>query len=167
VKALRIFPCLILPLLLLPGAAATSLENLNQSPGEWDGKMVTVVGEVVGKLDKGEHLWLNLWENGWSLGVWCTRKQAEGIRVVGDYLHVGDRVEVTGIFHARCGEHGGEPDLHAENLLVISEGYGVPRPVNLLLLALSFAVLAAGLSAALLLRLRGREPFLGYSPEGS
>jgi hypothetical protein len=166
VKALRILPFLILCLLLLPGASAASLEDLNRNPGEWDGKIVTVAGEVVGRLDKGSHVWLNLWENGWSLGVWCPKEQAEGIRVVGDYLHVGDRVEVMGVFHSRCGEHGGEPDLHAENLRVISEGYEVPRTVNLLLLALSFAVLAAALSAALLLRLRRREPFLGYSPEG-
>lgn len=165
-KALRILPCLILCLLLLPGASATSLEDLNRNPGEWDGKTVTVRGEVVGRLDKGSHVWLNLWENGWSLGVWCPKGLAEGIRVVGDYFHVGDRVEVTGVFNARCREHGGEPDLHAENLRVISEGYEVPRPVNLLLLALSFAVLAAALSAALLLRLRRREPFLGYAPEG-
>ncbi|MCQ8898182.1 MAG: hypothetical protein NQU48_01905 [Hadesarchaea archaeon] len=165
-KALRILPCLVLCLLLLPGASAASLENLSRNPGEWDGRTVTVAGEVVGRLDKGSHVWLNLWENGWSLGVWCPKGLAEGIRVVGDYFHVGDRVEVTGVFHARCGEHGGEPDLHAENLLVISGGYEVPRPVNLLLLSLSFAVLAVALSAALLLRLRRREPFLGYAPEG-
>lgn len=166
----RVLLCLLLCLLsclllLLPCAGALPVENLMQDPSGWDGKTVTVRGEVVGRLEKGGHVWLNLLDNGWPLGVWCPRDLAEGIRVVGDYFHVGDMVEVTGAFHARCQEHGGEPDLHAENLVVVSEGYAVPRPTNLLLLALSLSVLAAGLSAALLLRFRRKEPFLGYSPE--
>ncbi|MEM2866569.1 MAG: hypothetical protein QXM46_01675 [Candidatus Hadarchaeales archaeon] len=163
----RMALCLLLCLSLLPcaGATSVSVENLMKAPQEWDGKVVTVRGEVVGRLDKGGHLWLNLLDNGWPMGIWCTREQAEGIRVVGDYFHIGDVVEVTGVFLARCREHDGEPDLHAENLVVVSEGYEVPRPVNLLLLALSLSALAAGLSAALLLRFRRREPFWGYSPE--
>ncbi len=164
-KVRWVLPCLLLCLLLLPGVSATSLEDLNRSPERWDGGRVTVRGEVVGRLDRGSHVWLNLWENGWSLGVWCPRELAEGIRVVGDHLHVGDRVEVTGIFRARCVEHGGEPDLHAENLLVLEEGHRIDRPLDLRLLALSLAVMAAALSLLLLPSLRRKEPFLGYSPE--
>ncbi len=163
----RTLLCLLLCLSLLPCAGATpvSVEDLVRGPQEWDGRTVTVTGEVVGRLERGGHVWLNLLDNGWPLGIWCTKEQAEGIRVVGDYFHIGDRVEATGVFRARCPEHGGEPDLHAENLRVVLEGRRVPRPVNLLLLALSLLLLGAALSAALTLRFRRKEPFLGYSPE--
>ncbi len=161
----RILLCLLLPLLFLPAVGAIPVEELVKNPQEWDGKSLTVRGEVVGRLEKKEGVWLNLLDNGWPLGVWCAKELAREVRVIGDYKHVGDTVEVTGIFHAKCREHGGEPDFHAENLKVVSEGYAIRRPMNLLLLTLSLFLFLAGLSTALFLRLRRREPFWGYSPE--
>jgi len=48
---------------------------------------------------------------------------------------------------------------------VLEEGHRIDRPLDLRLLALSLAVMAAALSLLLLPSLRRKEPFLGYSPE--
>jgi hypothetical protein len=143
----------LLVLLLLPAACAQPITDLLLHPENFDNKVVTVRGEVLGVLRRGEKAWVNI-ENGEAIGVWCEVYMVENIKVTSDYHHRGDIVQVTGVFHRACPEHGGDPDIHAENLDIVEAGYEIPREVNWWLMALSILLLA--LSIYLFVQLRKR-----------
>ncbi len=95
-----------------------------------DGSVITVEGEAV-----GEHLraagggrWVNILGDEVGLGIWVTEEMAESIEYFGDYRYDGDIVRVTGVVNVACEQHGGEFDVHAQKLEIISRGG--PRPVE-------------------------------------
>jgi hypothetical protein len=134
---------LVVLMLLVQPAEAESIRELIENSKTFDGKTVTVRGEVIGILKKENTAWINLLENGWAIGVFLRREQAENISVIGDYRHIGDIVEITGIFHMSCQAHGGDLDIHAENLAIISTGQEIRRLPNPLTVLLSSILLAA------------------------
>ncbi len=155
---------LIITMFLAPCVKATSIMGLLENSDAFDGKIVTVRGEVIGVLVKGDHAWVNILENGYAIGVWCTAEDAEKISVVGDYTHIGDTIEVTGVFHRACPDHGGDLDIHAETLTLISPGHEIPRSLSPFLTALGLILLVTGILVTVFVRVKKREPFhpLGY-----
>jgi hypothetical protein len=147
--------CLFLVLMLFPMMYAQSINDLLSNPEAFDNQLVTVRGEVLGILKRGNKAWINIQENSYAIGVWCEVWMLENLKVVADYQHLGDVVEITGVFHKACTEHGGDPDIHAENLIVVERGYRIQREINWWLMAVSVFLLI--LSIYLLLRLRGHE----------
>ena len=65
----------------------------------------------------------------------------------GTYRQSGDRVQITGIFHRACPDHGGDVDIHATALHLVAKGQSTShdiRPVmaaTAMLLLLPIAVL--------------------------
>lgn len=153
-----------------PGSA-----TLVEDAREWDGQAVSFTGEAIGEaMRRGTMAWIHLNDDAYGLaeregaglsgsnsgiGVWIEERRASRIAAFGDYKHHGDVVEVTGVFHAACPQHGGDMDIHADSLRIVREGHRVERSVS------PRRILAAGMMGALtvllfivraVLRRRGR-----------
>ncbi|MEM2282378.1 MAG: hypothetical protein QXH26_02370 [Candidatus Hadarchaeales archaeon] len=146
----------LLVLLLLPPACAqpVTVGDLLSHPENFNNTKVTIRGEVFGILRRGREVWVSV-ENGGVIGVFCRVEMTENLKVAADYRHKGDIIEVVGIFHMACPEHGGDVDLHAENLWLVERGYEIPREANLWLVALALSLFGA--SAFVSLKLKRTE----------
>ncbi|MDP3012632.1 MAG: hypothetical protein Q8M92_00220 [Candidatus Subteraquimicrobiales bacterium] len=104
----------------------------------FDGKTVVFQGEVIGDvMIRGDFAWINVNDDVYSEGaqklsgynsgqsVWCKASEAKLIKTTGDYGHIGDIVEVVGIFNRACPEHGGDMDIHAEKIRIVKSGYQI------------------------------------------
>jgi len=123
-----------------------SSAELVESPDQFDGRTIEFTGEVVGDImRRGDMAWIHInddaymhrnVEEGAPLGgynsghaVWLSADLAEEISYVGDYHNEGDVVTVTGEFRAACPEHGGDMDIHADSLVVVTSGHAVVDPI--------------------------------------
>lgn len=154
----------------LPAYAQTQSPNehtsaeLVEEPKRFDGTEVEFKGEVIGEvMVRGESAWIHInddayylknVEEGAKLGglnsgmaVYLPARLTDPITYYGDYKHEGDIVTIRGTFNAACGQHGGDMDIHAEELVVDVPGHVVADEVMpwKLMLAFAAAVLAAGL----------------------
>ncbi len=128
----------------------------------YDGTEIEFTGEVIGEvMYRGDGAWVHLNDDAYmernveedaALGglnsgqaVWVPEDLARAITRAGDYHNQGDIVRVRGIFNAACPEHGGDMDIHAEELVVLTPGHAVVDPVATWkpLLALGLGTLAA------------------------
>jgi len=133
-------------LLLAPGlASAESGRELLENSARFNDNQVTFSGEVIGVLPRVDFAWVNISDNGYVIGVLCRASDAKKVSVIGDYKHVGDTVQVIGIFHMACPEHGGDLDIHADNFTVLVAGEEVDRPVSIPLVALSAVLIAVAI----------------------
>lgn len=130
--------------------ASVTSTDLLEDPARYDGKIVRYAGEIIGdRMRRQDGTWLNVSDGTNAIGVFVPSAfSVEGLRT-GDYQHVGDRVEVTGTFRRACPAHGGDFDLHAVSLAVVTPGAFVPHPLQV---GLAIAVLMLWVPAGLLLR---------------
>lgn len=111
-------------------AQSSSGSDLVNNAKLYDGKTVVYRGEVIGDImARGSHAWVHVNDSGMVLGVWAERESVRDIRYTGDYRAQGDIVEVSGIFHRSCLEHGGDLDIHAQTVKIISPGNVSVKPV--------------------------------------
>jgi hypothetical protein len=151
------FLAVILLLFMIPPASAESGKELVENSVHFDNKVVTLRGEVVGVLMRGDYAWVNVLDNEVAIGVWCRANDAKKVSIVGDYTHTGDTVEVVGTFHFACTEHGGDLDIHAENFTVLASGKVVERAPNLLIVLLSTVLVAVAILTVFWLRRLRKE----------
>jgi hypothetical protein len=86
---------------------------------------------------------LNIQDGGNALGVWISAGLIKEINFTGDYKSRGDNLEITGIFHRACPEHGGDLDIHAQSVRKLSGGRMVKETLNSDKLNLSLTLLGA------------------------
>lgn len=127
-------------------APAAGSAELVEQPDTWDGREIEFTGEAIREaMVRGDGAWIHLNDDVYAtggaearaslggynsgIGVWVDVRAAEKIGVFGDYRHRGDLVQVEGVFNAACAEHGGDMDIHASRLRVVSEGSAVPYTV--------------------------------------
>ena len=146
----------------VPSPNQASSSELVEEPGAYDGGEITFTGEAIGEaMERGEMAWLHLnddayyqlnTEEGTPLGgynsgmaIWVSGELTDAIAHYGDHSNAGDIVRVTGTFNAACAEHGGDMDIHAESLAVVTPGRRVREPLNRgkALWAVSLAAIAA------------------------
>jgi len=153
------------PLLLLTLATAGlfgqegSAELIGKSK-EFDGRSVEFVGEAIGEsMRRGDHVWLNLLDSGGAIGVWANRADLPAIRYFGSSAARGDTLWVRGIFHRSCPEHGGDLDIHAAALEVVTPGELKRETLHSGRMALAAGLLLSAAVAFFLWRARqkGRE----------
>ncbi len=102
--------------------ALSSLELINNAK-QYDGQTVTYRGEAVGDImARGDHAWVNLNDGYIAIGVWVRKIELKDITYLGGYRAKGDVIEVTGIFNRSCPEHGGDLDIHAQEIKKVLSG---------------------------------------------
>ena len=144
---------LLLPTVSFAEVRVVSSTDLIHNASEMDGQLVSYTGELIGDImQRGEYTWLNLSDGSNAIGVWAATDQLGDIAVPGRYGQVGDQVQVTGVFHRACSEHGGDLDIHAEQLLLIEKGHTVTHPLSAVRFIL--AVVSAGVGAGIIFTLR-------------
>jgi hypothetical protein len=109
---------------------ATSLELINNAK-QYDGKVVNYRGEVIGEvMVRGDYAWLHVNDGIIAIGIWAPKTMAQDIRYAGDYHKKGDIVEVSGMFHRSCLEHGGDLDIHTSEIKKITPGSPDIHPIS-------------------------------------
>ncbi|MFH1354907.1 MAG: DNA-binding protein [Candidatus Omnitrophota bacterium] len=102
--------------------SVTSTELINNAK-EYDGKLLTYEGEVIGDImRRGDFVWLNVNDGRKALGVWADGGLVKEIEFTGAYKSKGDWIEVSGFFNRACIEHGGELDIHAKSIKKLIRG---------------------------------------------
>ncbi len=115
-----------------PGYAEVtgSLDLINRAK-EHDGKLVTCQGEVIGDImPRADHVWLHVNDGYIAVSVWAEKELVQEIKYSGDYRATGDTVEVSGIFHRSCLEHGGDLDIHAQRIILLRSGVVLKNPLT-------------------------------------
>ncbi|MDD5560847.1 MAG: DNA-binding protein [Candidatus Omnitrophica bacterium] len=108
-----------------------SSSELIRNANEYDGKPVTYTGEAIGDIMlRGDFAWVNINDGANALGVWMSASLAKEIEFVGNYKSRGDILEVGGIFHRACLEHGGDMDIHAQALRKLRSGRMFNQQLN-------------------------------------
>ena len=112
-------------------AQTVSSSDLLSNTKAYDGEIVTYQGEVIGDvMIRQDYAWLHVNDGAIALGIWANRKMVQDILYTGNYHKKGDIVEVTGIFHRSCLEHGGDLDIHASEIKKILSGGSDPHPLS-------------------------------------
>jgi hypothetical protein len=142
----------ILLILIVPLARAESGEVLTENSTSFDGKTVTFSGEVIGVFIRGDYAWVNVLDNEVAIGVLCTADEARKIRIIGDYKHIGDTVEAIGTFHMTDPTQGGDLDIRADNLIVVTVGQELSKSTSLPLFTLSVVLMIVAIFVAVFLR---------------
>lgn len=120
---------------LVSTAAAAAIETSSKSLIEnakfYDGKTVTYRGEAVtAVMKRGEYAWVNVNDGDNAIGIWCKAASLGPVRFLGGYKVRGDTLVVTGVFNRACQEHGGDLDIHADEVTVAKTGHLIPEEVN-------------------------------------
>ena len=88
-----------------------------EGASEIDGAIVAFEGEAIGELlYRGDHAWINLADAEGALGIWVESSAVPESLVTGSWKTSGDTLLAVGRFNRACAEHGGDLDIHANNL---------------------------------------------------
>ena len=122
--------------------AVSSTELINNAK-EYDGKVVLYKGEVIGDImaRKG-FAWMNVNDGVNAIGIWTNKDLAKDILYTGGYKSRGDIVEVKGVFHRACLEHGGDLDIHIDELRKINSGMVIRERLDIAKRKVAFVLLA-------------------------
>ena len=152
---LRRFALLLL-LLFLPmsaKAAAQAIQSteLIENALAFNGETVTYRGEVIGDiLYRGDSAWINVSDGANAIGCYIPASEAEKVEHVGRYRIVGDTVELIGVFHRDCPEHGGDLDIHAGSITVLKKGRKQEDNPSIGLIIASGILIPCAVAAAIL-----------------
>ncbi len=123
-------------------AQGLSSSELLKNAKQYDGKLITYSGEVIGDVMlRGANAWVNINDGDNALGAWMGASLTKIINYTGSYKTRGDNLEVTGIFHRACLEHGGDLDIHAQAVRKLADGRMVKYRMNLTKINLSLILL--------------------------
>jgi hypothetical protein len=144
----------------LPASPASLIERSSA----WDGGRFLFQGELIGEplLVDPSGFWVNLSEEGTAIGVFCPASLSldpKGLQG-GRYGRTGDRIEVEGTLHRLCPEHGGELDLHARTLRVLTPAHDLENanPAGMLTRFIGWMTACFLVFLSFLYRSRGEEP---------
>lgn len=112
-------------------AQPLSSTELIADAGNYDGKNVIYEGEVIGDIMvRGDHAWVNVNDGQNAIGVWMEKALVKDILYAGSYKSRGDSLEISGVFHRACLQHGGDLDIHAQAVRKISAGRPITERLN-------------------------------------
>lgn len=111
-------------------AETVTINQLIENTAKYDNLVVTVEGEVIGEaLERGDFAWINLNDTTNAIGIWLKLSDTKQLQYYGDYGHRGDIVKITGKFSRACSEHGGDFDIHSNQIEVVKKGWIVSEIV--------------------------------------
>lgn len=113
-------------------AEKVDINTLIEKENRFDKSQVTVQGEAIGEpMERsGGECWVNINDGTNAIGIKMKTADARRIAHYGSYKQTGDTVRVTGTFYKACGEDGGETDIHAVSLQVVSAGKATQERVR-------------------------------------
>lgn len=125
----------------------TTVLEMLRSTGDDDGMRVTFSAEAVGEAINGAdgHYWVNVADRGHVIGVFMTPEQKDLVTNWGGYGSKGSELRIIGTLHTSCDGHGGELDVHADMVAVISPGGSYTTGVSTGKIHLAIGLCAAGL----------------------
>jgi hypothetical protein len=105
--------------------------ELIENAREYDNTVIEFKGEVIGDvLKRGSNVWVNISDaDNSAIGVYMSADAAKKISVLGHYGTQGDIVLITGTFHMACADHGGDMDIHADQVQILSKGYVIESQI--------------------------------------
>ena len=113
-------------------AQTISSTELIKNAKHCDGKAVVYVGEVIGDIMvRGEYAWINVHDGNNAIGIWIGKDLTKDILYTGSYKSRGDWVGISGTFQRICSQHGGDLDIHAQAIRIISRGREIRERLNL------------------------------------
>ena len=128
---LLLFALLLCPLCAFAAPTAVTSTDLIEQANALDGQTVTFSGEVIGDImRRGDYAWINLSDGSNAIGIWVPTDWLGDVQTAGRYADHGDEVQITGIFHRACREHGGDLDIHATQLALLSKGFETTHAVE-------------------------------------
>jgi len=90
----------------------------------YDGQNIFFEGEVIGDImNRGSFSWINVNDGNNAVGIWINTDLVKDIRFTGSFKNTGDKVRIKGVFNRNCPQHGGDLDIHAEELSIICIGH--------------------------------------------
>lgn len=102
----------------------TTLNDLVENGKQMNNKKITVKAEAIGEsMKRGNFAWINVNDTTNSMGIWMKKEDSDKVKVFGDYKHKGDIIEISGIFNRACSEHGGDMDIHADDVKIMKKGF--------------------------------------------
>lgn len=124
-----LFLAAMLALILCAGRSeAMTSDELIAHAKVHDGQEVQYEGEPIGSvLKRGDFVWLNVNDGSNAIAVWMPQAAVSIVRLIGGYGIEGDRVEIAGVFHRACPQHGGALDIHAHTMTVLRDGRVKPE----------------------------------------
>lgn len=132
-------------------ADVIELNRLVENAEAMDGQTVTISGEAIGEaMERGDHAWVNINDGTNAMGIWMTLEEAQQIKVFGDYKHLGDQLQVTGVFNRDCVEHGGDVDIHSDSTAVVTAGYATAEAVPALKIFIGLVLVCLALVLGLI-----------------
>jgi hypothetical protein len=142
---------------LVSCAQGITSEELINNAVVYDGKEVVYEGEVVGDIMyRQDYAWANLNDGRNAIGIWLNKNLAAAIVYKGNYKVHGDWLQIKGVFHRACSEHGGDLDIHAQVVRKTSAGRPIKERLNTA--KLNFVLVLLGvLCLALIFRLLRSE----------
>lgn len=112
-------------------AQSVSSSELINNAKQYDGKIVGYQGEAIGDImTRGDYAWVNVNDGDNAIGIWVSAALAKKISLTGGYKSRGDKIEISGIFHRACLEHGGDLDIHAQSIGIIEPGRLIAEKLN-------------------------------------
>lgn len=140
-----------------PGPLPVKIGDLIAKTYEFDGKLVSFEGEVIGDvMFRGDTAWINVLDSSGAIGVLVSRDMALQVKNAGSYAIKGDIVRVTGVFHRACSVHAGELDVHAESFEILRRGGPVHHAVPRSRIVVACMLLVAAAVLAYVARTKGR-----------
>jgi len=109
---------------------AISGNDLIENAHKYDGQRVTFQGEAIGDImPRGDYAWVNVNDGERAIGIWTKKSLADKITHTGSYRFTGDIVKIVGTFHRACPQHGGDLDIHADEISVLKIGERIAHPI--------------------------------------
>ena len=104
-------------------AQSISSTELISNAAQYDGKTVEYEGEAVGEvMRRGAYAWVNINDGANAIGIWLLNSKLSEVNFTGSYKTAGDRLKIKGQFNHACLMHGGDLDIHAEEIIKIKSG---------------------------------------------
>lgn len=112
---------------------AYTVFQLLEKQQELDGTTITFSGEVIGQpIHDKKGVFVNVMDHEFNaLGVYLNPSDLSQLKHFGRYSSRGDYIQVTGVFHKICLQHGGDTDLHATTVTIKKPGEAIPeKPIT-------------------------------------
>jgi hypothetical protein len=143
-------------------AEPLSSVELIENAKKYNNQIVEYQGEAVGDvMSRGEFAWVNVNDGQSAIGIWGKTDMIKKIvNYIGSYNYKGDIVSVKGVFHRACPQHGGDLDIHMEEMTRVREGYAIPHPIGRFKILSAFWLSAAALALFIMAMLKSGKTLL-------